>query len=1226
MEFERALEIANVATFAKFGKCLSDVETVILKGAWQGQTYEQIAEISGYSVSYLTRDIGPKLWKFLSQALEQPVSKTTFQTVLERQSEKQENGDQSVALQKNRTAQGQHTNTGGGEDPATVLYSGSALPHPQIDWGEAIDTSLFYGRTEELATLQRWIVQDRCHLVAVLGMGGMGKTALSVKLASDIQQEFEYVIWRSLRNSPPLDTLLKELVSFLSNQQDTEPSLNQLMHWLRRSRCLIILDNIETLLNVGERAGFYRLGYENYGDLFRMAGESKHQSCVLLTSREKLAEIAAVEGSESPVRSLQLRGSLDIALTVIEAKGLTGTPEQKETLCRRYSYSPLALKIVASSIQDLFNGEIAPFLEENTIVFNGIRRLLDQQFDRLSELEQSIMYWLAINREWTSIADLAADLVPCVSKPALLESLESLSWRSLIEKQSGRYTQQPVVMEYVSGRFIQHIVSELTTAQLSLFVRYALIKTTVADYIRDSQSRLILQAIATRVCNIFSSSTTLKQQILRILTALRDTENQLSGYGCGNLINLCNYLQLDLTGFDFSTLTIRHAYLQNSQLHGVNFAHAEFNKTTFTQTFSSVLSVAFSPDGNLLATGDTNAEVRLWRLADGQLLFTLQGHGDWVRSVAFSPDGNLLASGCDEYTIRLWNVQTGRWVKTLEGHTGRVCCVRFSPDGRTLVSSSEDGTLRVWTVATGECCKILEGHTQQVWSVEFHPNGTQLASGSEDQTVKLWDIDSGACLKTLQGHTNWIWSVAFSKEGHFLASGSHDNTVRLWDVATGECLHTLNGHQNWIWSVAFSPHSDIIASSSEDQTVRLWHLHTGQCLKTLEGHTHRIWSVAFNPMQPMLASGSDDQTVRLWDIANTQISHLTDSQNLPSPQLSPTLSGQCISTLQGCTRQIWSIAFSPNGQAIASGGDEQIIRLWNVETGQCYQTLEGHTHRVSSVTFSTDGRILASGGEDQTVRLWEPRTGKLLKILDGHIKQVWFVRFSPDARLVASGSEDQTIKLWDVATGTCLQTLAEHRNWVWAIAFSPDGQLLASGSYDQTIKLWDVRTGQCIKTLQGHTGSVLSVVFSADGRFLASGSPYDQTIRVWDIDTGKCIKVISEQLPMSLAFSPVSGSNHWLASGNLDATIKLLNGATGECIQTLAGHDRWMFEVMFSPDGRMLASGSADETIRLWDADTGECLRILRPDRPYEGMNITGVTGLTDAQKLTLKALGAVEL
>jgi hypothetical protein len=353
------------------------------------------------------------------------------------------------------------------------------------------------------------------------------------------------VIWRSLRNAPPLATLLAELVPFLSHQQDTQNTLPRLIHHLQNQRCLVILDNLETLLQEGSCAGQFRDGYADYGELLRLIAGSNHQSCVILTSREKPAEVAADEGDNLPVRVLALGGSAEATQALLQAKGVTGTVPQQQLLGDRYGNSPLAIKIVATSIRDLFDGDIGQFLQEETFVFNGVRRLLDRQFDRLSALETSIMFWLAINREWTTVGELHQDIVPTVSKGKLLESLESLSWRSLIERKSGQYTQQPVVMEYLTEIAIERVTTEFQTLKLDWFLHYALIKTTVKDYVRSTQTRLILGVIGTELNRVFSSTELLRQQILQVLATLHKSTPQFADYGAGNLINFCNYLQID---------------------------------------------------------------------------------------------------------------------------------------------------------------------------------------------------------------------------------------------------------------------------------------------------------------------------------------------------------------------------------------------------------------------------------------------------------------------------------------------------------------------------------------------------------------------------------------------------------------------------------------------------------------------------------------------------------
>ena len=1244
MDFDTALQLVNDAMSATFSRQLNDVELILFKGVWQGQTYSDIAKESGYAPSYLGRLVGPKFWQNLSQALGQKVSKTSFRAAIEqRYAQSAQLPSSHEPPQQTKPEQLQPS------EPLAIPTAAIAPPktnetskHPSADWGEAPDVSLFYGRVEELATLHQWIITERCRLVALLGMGGIGKSVLSVKLAEQTQEAFDRIIWRTLRNAPTLEDLLRDIVPFVSNQQETDPSARTLLKCLRQSRCLMVFDNLETILQAGSQAGYFRPGYEDYGELLRLLGETSHPSCVVLTSREKPAVVSTFEGVGMGVRSLPLSGSLEIALALINEKGLEGTPAQKETLCQQYSCSPLALKIATSSIQELFEGNIGQFLQEETIVFNGVRRLLEQQFERLSELEHGIMYWLAINRDWTAVAELGADMVPTVPRVKLLESLESLSWRSLIEKQGGRYIQQPVVMEYVTERLTEQVANELLTQTFDRLTHHALLKTTIKDFVRTSQCRLILEPILHSLNLQLGSISGTTQQLQTTLDTLRSDAAYRSSYGGGNVLNLCRQLQLDITGYDFSQLAIWQAYLQDVKLHHVNFTQAEFAQTTFKQTFSGVLATTFSADGQVLATGDSNGDVRLWQVADGQPLQTLQGHSDWVRTVAFNPEGTLLASGSDEYTIFLWDLKTGQHLRTFADHGGRICTVMFSPDGYTLVSSSEDLTLRLWDVYTGDCLQVFTGHTQQVWSVQFDPSGQKLVSGGEDSTLKLWDVATGQCLQTLAGHRNWIWSVAFSPNGQWVASGSHDNMVKLWHVNSGECIQTFKGHTNWIWAIAFNPQGNILASGSEDQTVRLWDVQTGRCLKILEGHTHRIWAVAFSPQpltaalsavekprqQAMLASGSEDQSVRLWDISWLETAVADDpADQAQSPH---SVASQCLRALQGHSQQVWAVAFSPDSQILVSGGDEQFLRLWDVATGKCSQTLQGHTRRVSSVAYSPDGQLIASCGEDQTIRLWEVGTRTCLRVLKGHTKQLWTTVFNTDGTLLASGGEDQTIRLWEVHTGKCTTVLEGHSNWIWSLDFSPvEASVLASASYDQTIKLWDINTGTCINTLEGHEGAVMAAAFRANGQQIASGSMYDQTVRLWSVKTGDCLQVLPGQPAMTLAFSPSlfkgsSDQDAVVAIGGTDQSLAIWHPDTGEYQNLLQAHRRWIMDIAFSPDGQYFATGGTDEIIKLWNPQTGEYCKTLSSDRPYEGMNITEVTGLSEAQKVTLQALGAI--
>ncbi|MEO1296086.1 MAG: NB-ARC domain-containing protein [Cyanobacteria bacterium J06636_16] len=1229
---------------------LNTVKTLVFRESWDGKGYAAIAESAGYDADYI-KIAAAQLWKALSQALGEKVTKKNFRSLLRQKfwtpDVPSPTSLLSPTLREAANASTPQSPPGRLRQHPKALRAGFANtpslpetnPHQsravstRCDWSTAPDVSTFLGRTEELKQIHTWIGSGDCRLIALLGMGGIGKTSLATKVARDLQGAMDYIFWRSLRNAPPLDKLLTAMVAFLTDQTVTDGSMDVLLEQLRSHRCLLILDNAETLLKSG-LTGHYRPGYEGYGDLFRIIGETPHQSCLLLTSREKPPEIAILEGTELSVKTRPLQGSLEVTLPLIQRKGLIGSLAEQRLLCQQYNCSPLALKIVATSIQDLFAGQITDFLEAGAISFNGIRRLLDQHWQRLSLLEQTILRWLAINRTWTSVAELHTDIVPAVSKGQLLEALESLTWRALVEQHGSRYCLQPVVLEYITDNLISQVFQELVTpasdAALTLLSQYALLKTTTEDYICATQAQLILAPITTLLQQTLSTPERLRCYLQALLNRLRQSSeaglgmvqgaaNGIAGkqetapsrspdawmvgagYGAGNILNLAIQLGLDLTEFDVSCLTVRHADLRETPLHSVNFAYAHFDATVFRQNFGSIMAVTYSPNGKFVATAGTAGHIRIWRTVDGQLHQFIQGSQTWIWSLAYSPDGRYLACADHMPQIRIWDVTTRHCLKVLAlPETIQIIFeIAFSPDGTTLAIGSNHSTVVLYELAT-EQMRLLEGHQHSVTSVAFSPNQPFLASGSHDHTMRLWDLRTGDTLQVWDGHQNMVRTVAFSPDGTWLASGGDDCTIWRWHLETGQCLGTFEGHGEAICAICISPDGKTLISGSEDSTIRHWDVSQGQCLKTLQGHEGAILTIALSPDGNTLASSSLNRRVRVWDLH----------------------SGNSLYTAIGYTDYAYGLTFSPDGQTLAAGSSNSLVRLWDWQTATYTQTLQGHHNWVWSTAWSPDGQRLASCGLDHSAKIWRVASGKCIETLTGHESGVTGVAWHPNGHLLATTGQDSTIRLWESQSGQCQRIMAIPQSWITAVCWDATGKYLISGSSDHLIRVWDPNTGSVVQCLTGHQGLVASVLCTPDGRLLISAC-LDGTVKVWDMTQGCCLQTLRHAAGNVFAIA-ASSDGRLLASAGGDAEIYLWDTATWDCVHTITEHTADVSGLAFHPQYPILASGSEDETIHLWDIAHQTRLSTLKGQRPYEGMDITGVTGLTDAEITSLVSLGAI--
>jgi predicted DNA-binding transcriptional regulator len=426
---------------------------------------------------------------------------------------------------------------------------------PKQDWGEAADVAFFCGRKEELGELEELILsKNKYQLLMLVGMGGIGKTSLAFKLARKIQNEFDVVVWRSLRNAPNINDTLDNLWQFLNLKEDdhTNNSLDRkilkTIEILRNSRCLLVFDNIESILEKGTLGGSYRQGYEGYGQLFRCLATIGHRSFIILTSREIPVGLSALAGENLTVRSFPLKGlPLAEIRHIFNLKGtFSGDDTNWQILWQKYSGNPLALKIVAAGIQELFDSNIdryIHFLKQKNFFFNELDRLFKQQLERLSTAEKEIIYWLALVRKPIELQELQNNILSPETKRKLPEIFRSLLKRSLIEKTGEGFTQQTMVMEYITDRLIEKIAQELVIEKIDILNFLPLVKTNNLSFSKDTRVQLIIARVSQEIIATFGSK---QKSVEKLQNLLFTTQIDLgTGYARDNLLSLLDCLQTE---------------------------------------------------------------------------------------------------------------------------------------------------------------------------------------------------------------------------------------------------------------------------------------------------------------------------------------------------------------------------------------------------------------------------------------------------------------------------------------------------------------------------------------------------------------------------------------------------------------------------------------------------------------------------------------------------------
>lgn len=514
---------------------------------------------------------------------------------------------------------------------------------------------------------------------------------------------------------------------------------------------------------------------------------------------------------------------------------------------------------------------------------------------------------------------------------------------------------------------------------------------------------------------------------------------------------------------------------------------------------ASLQAVAITPQAERILTGSTDGTMRLWERESGACVNVFIGHNDAVTALAMTADGRFGFSGSNDRTLRLWDLGSGKCLRTFSAHNTGITAVAMTPDGRYGLSACKNRSWRLWRLdadiprqpAAFQVCRHVGHQELEVFQQRFErlltradearqagniataytfltlarsipgyerdPDALAMNAALSDFLEKK-RLRGGHLLHALPGHTKTIMTVAATTDGRFILSGGQDDSLRLWGLGPGQPIRTFTGHRDSVTCAAVTPDRHLAISGSHDKTLRLWAIATGECLKVLTGHTEYVTSLSISADGRFAASGSRDATVRLWSLTAAPPYEVFDGLQIPAEDAYAAIeraSERSVRVLKGASEPVEAVAISAEGRFLISGGQDMVLRLWQLATGRCIRVFRGHSGYITAIALSRSGKFVISASRDGTVRLWRVSTGMCLRILRGHEGYVSAVGLSADGRFAVSGSWDRTLRLWNLKTGECVQVFERHEDEIEAVTMTADGHFAISGGRDAMLRIWE---------------------------------------------------------------------------------------------------------------------------------------------------------------------------
>jgi WD40 repeat protein len=1068
------------------------------------------------------------------------------------------------------------------------------------------------GRDRDMTDLQNCL-EAECRAVGVFGAPGVGKSSLVANVTREYAALFDQVLWHSLQAAPPAREILDRWLAALGITPQTDrlsERLDLLIAFLARKRCLIVLDNAETVFD-DSRAPQKPVDVD-YSELLQRILTNPGRSTLIVTSTVRFGPFRPP--ITSGVVGIELRGlDVDSVRRLLNSGGVRASAQEAKQVGDAYSGNPQAILILSECVVSAYAGSLSRFLktEQDLVSLNRFDALLERQLTSVSASERLLLFLLTTWHEPMSLETLhavSADHIGFAMPISVAELVASLRGRHLLVDTAEGVTPSGFVLELTTNFLVQSISRELIEGRRDLIANCPLGQAAWPDRVRSNQRRFLLAPIVARIARTQGLDKSSIRRLLRsrLRAGIPETDSAKT-YAVSNILQLLEASGDELTDLDLHDLSIHGADFRSSWLRSSNFTDADLAGSAFAECFGTLHAIALSrdPAGKYVAVGTALGRVLIWNRETGELIAARQNHSEIVRALCFSAAGQTLYSAGEDRRLVAWHFGSGD-VETVENaHGNWIWRIDILDALGLLLTAGCDGRIRVWSTEPLQESTSLAVPSNWIWS--FASAGTLLVCACEDGAIWSLTLNMSSASPVVPARLEArldqpVKAITGVREDpHTFFLGSSDGVIHRLNVHSKQIAPIETRHRGSVRSIVQVGSAGVFASAGDDRVIRLWNS-KGTTVRLLEGHTSRIWALGGHVGTKTLASAGDDNTARIWR---------TDGASHPER------------SVRGVQYSVRDLDHDGEGGLVAASGDD-IVRRWVRASDSPEHVLsKRHARLVRARAIGVDYVVAADDG------LLTVKTRTSGNSWTAHEGAIECLAVHSGRRLIATGGEDRVARIWST-DGKKLAELVYHRNRIWALAFSPDGKWIATGGGDHVVGLWNAETGALRTALSGHQGLVLAATWLRDDIFVTGGS--DGTLRFWRIDDTNG-QVTSERT-IDLGFvirsvvagetddAPViaAGRDPQPTLGSRLVRIGRAGIASEPVTGTLPGAIRAM--ALSSATGKLYVGGDSTDVVELDPTADFVERRRLRIDGPYSSAVFVGALGLTEGQKVAIAELG----